>query len=590
MTAQAAVIQTSRFCVRVLASRPKIFSVWSQRSPTARRSLSIAGNYKTPKPFNEPNLHYAPSSAEREKVVAALQDLRPRLPVYVPTIRNGEEVAAESSQAHAETYMPSETSSVFAKYTPATEADVSSAIEAALKAKKTWQDTPFVDRAAIFLRAAELVTKKYRFEIMAATMLGQGKNAWQAEIDAAAELADFFRFNVSFAEEIYSRQPTLNERGQAGRTDWRPLEGFVYAISPFNFTAIGGNLISGPALLGNVVLWKPSPSNIYASYLVYKILREAGLPANVIQFIGGDAELVTKVVLTHRDLAAINFTGSSDVFRSLYGAVADGVRHKRYRDFPRLVAETSGKNFHLVHRSADIGNAVKHTIRASFEYAGQKCSACSRIYIPQSRAGEFFAQIKQELRHVKVGPPEDFASFTGPVIHRAAFDKIAAAIDAANTDDRLDLVVGGHYDGSQGLYIAPTIYAARTPDHPLFDQELFGPVLVAYVYPDADFDSSLLLSQIDAHGGGFALTGAIFATDAHAIRAAEDALRYAAGNFYTNCKTTGAVIGQQPFGGARGSGTNDKAGSAGMMMRFTAPRTLKEEYHPLDRVLYPSNA
>jgi 1-pyrroline-5-carboxylate dehydrogenase len=373
------------------------------------------------------------------------------------------------------------------------------------------------------------------------------------------------------------------------RTDWRPLEGFVYAISPFNFTAIGGNLISGPALLGNVVLWKPSPSNIYASYLVYKILREAGLPANVIQFIGGDAELVTKVALAHRDLSAINFTGSSDVFRHLYGSVADGVREKKYRDFPRLVAETSGKNFHLIHRSADISNAVKHTIRASFEYAGQKCSACSRIYIPQSQAGEFFAQMKQELSHVKVGPPEDFESFTGPVINQAAFDKITTAIDAANRDDQLELIVGGTYDATKGLYIAPTIYSAKTPDHPLFDKELFGPVLVAYVYPDEDFDS-VLLSKIDQHGGGFALTGAIFATDAQAIRKAEDTLRYAAGNFYTNCKTTGAVIGQQSFGGARGSGTNDKAGSANMVMRFTAPRTLKEEYHSLDRVLYPSNA
>ncbi|OCT44684.1 Delta-1-pyrroline-5-carboxylate dehydrogenase, mitochondrial [Cladophialophora carrionii] len=586
MTAPAA-FHTSRFCARV-ASRPSSLRIWSQRSKTARRPLSTAGNYKTPKPFNEPNLQYAPSSAEREKIIAALGELRPRLPVQVPTIRNGEEVTAQPSQADIETYMPSEHSSVFAKYTPATESDVSAAIDAALKAKRTWQDMPFVDRAAIFLRAAELVSRKYRFEIMAATMLGQGKNAWQAEIDAAAELADFFRFNVSYAEEIYSRQPTLNERGQAGRTDWRPLEGFVYAISPFNFTAIGGNLISGPALLGNVVLWKPSPSNIYASYLVYKILREAGLPANVIQFVGGDAELVTKVALAHPALSAINFTGSSDVFRSLYGSVADGVRQKKYRDFPRLVAETSGKNFHLIHQSADIPNAVKHTIRASFEYAGQKCSACSRIYIPQSRASEFFSQIKDELAAVKVGPPEDFESFTGPVINRKAFDKITSAIDAANKDAQLDLIVGGTYDSSQGLYIAPTIYSAKKVDHPLFDRELFGPVLVAYVYPDEDFEP--LLSKIDQQGGGFALTGAIFATDSRAIRQAEDTLRYAAGNFYTNCKTTGAVIGQQSFGGARGSGTNDKAGSAGMLMRFIAPRTLKEEYHTLDRVLYPSNA
>ncbi|KAJ9640537.1 hypothetical protein H2201_008897 [Coniosporium apollinis] len=423
---------------------------------------------------------------------------------------------------------------------------------------------------------------------MAATMLGQGKNAWQAEIDAAAELADFYRFNVSYAEEIYSRQPTLNEKGQSGKTDWRPLEGFVYAVSPFNFTAIGGNLVSGPALLGNVVLWKPSPSNIYASYLLYKILREAGLPPNVIQFINGDAELVTKVALEHRELSAINFTGSSDVFRSLYGKIADGVKAKKYRDFPRLVAETSGKNFHLIHQSADISNAVKHTIRASFEYSGQKCSACSRIYIPESRAKEFFSEMKQELSQVKMGHPEDFQSFLGPVINQAAFDKITSAMEKANKDNHLQLAVGGGYNSSKGYFIEPTIYTSDTLDHPLFDQELFGPVLVAYVYPDAEFDS--LLGAIDKQGGGFALTGAIFANDQAAIRKAENELRYAAGNFYTNCKTTGAVIGQQSFGGARSSGTNDKAGSANMLMRFTAPRTLKEEYHSLNNVLYPSNA
>ncbi|OAP59709.1 1-pyrroline-5-carboxylate dehydrogenase [Fonsecaea erecta] len=532
-------------------------------------------------------LHYAPSSPEREKLIAAVQDLRQKLPVRVPSIKNGQEVATRPSTSDSETYMPSEVSSIFARYTPTTEADVSAAIEEALKAKTAWQDTPFVDRAAVFLRAAELVSGKYRFELMAATMLGQGKNAWQAEIDAAAELADFFRFNVSFAEEIYSRQPTLNERGQAGRIDWRPLEGFVYAISPFNFTAIGGNLVSGPALLGNVVLWKPSPSNVYASYLVYKILREAGLPPNVVQFVGGDAEMITRVALAHPELSAINFTGSSDVFRSLYGKIADGVRERRYRDFPRLVAETSGKNFHLVHRSADISNAVKHTIRASFEYAGQKCSACSRIYIPQSRAEQFFSELKQELRKVKVGPPEDFESFTGPVIHQAAFNKITKVIDAANKDSQLELVAGGKYDGSKGFFIEPTVYSAKAVDHPLFDQELFGPVLVTHVYQDEQFDS--LLTNIDRQGGGFALTGSIFATDTAAIRQAENGLRYAAGNFYINCKTTGAVIGQQSFGGARASGTNDKAGSANMLMRFTAPRTLKEEYHTLETVLYPSN-
>ncbi|KAI4725546.1 delta-1-pyrroline-5-carboxylate dehydrogenase 1 [Aureobasidium sp. EXF-10728] len=546
------------------------------------RSVSTA--FKIPKPFNEPNFHYEKASPEREKLLAALAKLRERLPVSVPAVRNGVEI---TSKDELKTVMPSETASVFAQYSPSTKEEVAEAIRSALEAKKTWQETSFHDRAAIFLRAAELVSTTYRYELMAATMLGQGKNAWQAEIDAAAELADFYRFNVGFAEEIYSRQPTLNEPGQAGHTDWRPLEGFVYAVSPFNFTAIGGNLISGPALMGNVVLWKPSPGNVYASYLVHKILLEAGLPPNVIQLVNGDAELVTDVVYDHPEFAALNFTGSSDVFRELYARAADGVRTKKYRDYPRMVAETSGKNFHLIHNTADIPNAVKHTIRATFEYAGQKCSACSRIYIPESRAAEFWSEMKASLSLVKVGAPEDFSSFTGPVINDAAFKKITGIIDAANKDDRLETIYGGTYDGSQGLYIEPTIYAAKTLDHELFNKEIFGPVLTAYVYPDAEYDS--LLTSIDQQGGGFALTGAIFASDQAVIRKTEDRLRYAAGNFYTNCKTTGAVIGQQSFGGARGSGTNDKAGSSGMLVRFTAPRTLKEEYNRLNDVLYPSN-
>lgn len=359
-------------------------------------------------------------------------------------------------------------------------------------------------------------------------------------------------------------------------------------MSPFNFTAIGGNLISAPALTGNVVVWKPSPSNVYASYLVHKILLEAGLPPNVVQLVNGNAEDITQVVFDHREFSALAFVGSSDVFKDLYVKAAEGVGSRKYRDFPRMVAETSGKNFHLIHASADISNAVKHTVRASFEYSGQKCSACSRIYIPRSRAPQFFQEIKEELSQLKMGPPEDFENFIGPVIHQGAFDKITHAMDEANADSRLERIAGGGYDSSKGFYIEPTIYRSDTVDHALFDKELFGPVLISYVYEDNDFDS--LLTTIDKQGGGFALTGAIFATDSAAIRKAENRLRYAAGNFYTNCKTTGAVIGQQSFGGSRSSGTNDKAGSVNMVMRFTAARTLKEEFGKLDSVLYPSNA
>ena len=483
--------------------------------------------------------------------------------------------------------MPAEHAKAFSEYGSASEADVKRCIETALAAKQEWQDMPFTDRASIFLRAAELVTGKYRFELLAATMLGQGKNAWQAEIDAAAELADFFRYNVSFAQEIYDKQPTVNSHGHHGRTDWRPLEGFVYAVSPFNFTAIGGNLVSAPALMGNVVVWKPAPMTAYASQIVHNILLEAGLPEGVIQLVNGDAPTITKAVYNHREFSALSFIGSSDVFHQLYAKAAQGVCERKYRDLPRMIGETSGKNFHLVHQSADVPEAARHTIRAAYEYAGQKCSACSRIYIPESQADLFFSEIKKELKRVKVGAPEDFTAFTGPVIDQKAFTRVTKAIDEANADSRLETIVGGTYDGSVGYYINPTLYSTKDPAHPIFDTEFFGPVLAAYVYPDAEFTQ--VLGQIDRQGGGFALTGNIFSNDQKAIRQAENRLRYAAGNFYINCKITAAVIGQQSFGGSRASGTCDKAGSASLLQRFTAPRTLKEEYNKMGDVLYPSN-
>ncbi|KAG9662272.1 delta-1-pyrroline-5-carboxylate dehydrogenase 1, partial [Aureobasidium melanogenum] len=552
--------------------------------PSLKAGVATSGHFKLPSARNEENLHYAKSSPERARLDEALRALRSKLPMHVPLHVSG--TSRTTSQSLTST-IPSEHAQEFAKSSTASVEDVQNAITSALKAKKSWQKTPFVDRAAIFLKAAELVAGKYRYELVAATMLGQGKNAWQAEIDAAAELADFFRFNVSYAEEVYNKQPTLNAPGNFGRTDWRPLEGFVYAVSPFNFTAIGGNLVSGPVIMGNVVLWKPSPTGVYASWLVYRILLEAGLPPNVIQFLPGDAELITKTVYEHKEFSALNFTGSSDVFRSLYGKAAEGVVNKKYRDMPRMVGETSGKNFHLIHSSADISNAVKHTVRAAFEYSGQKCSACSRVYIPMSKAQEFLEQIKKEMEPIKVGPPEDYENFLGPVIHKGAFDKITKIIDKANGDSRLQEVFGGSYDGSKGHFIQPSLYVANTLDHELFEQEIFGPVLVAYIYPDEEFEQ--VMAKIDSQGGGFALTGAIFANDRAVLRQAEDTLRYSAGNFYLNCKTTGAVIGHQSFGGSRSSGTNDKAGSANVLLRFTSPRTLKEEMIPLQTVLYPSN-
>ncbi|KAI0905884.1 Aldehyde/histidinol dehydrogenase [Ustulina deusta] len=457
--------------------------------------------------------------------------------------------------------LPAEHQTVFTHYLLASKGQVATAIESALNAKKKWENTPFVDRVAIFQKAAELVTGRYRNDLIAATMLGQGKNIWQAEIDAAAELADFFRLNCNYAAELLGRQPTRGSDGVWTRVEHRPLEGFVYAVSPFNFTALGGSLVSGPALMGNVVLWKPSQYNIYASTLVYKILLEAGLPADVIQFVPGDAAEITEAVLTHREFAGINFVGSSDVFRSIYAKIGEGIGAKQYREFPRVVGETSGKNFHLIHPSADIPSAVNHTLRGAYEYQGQKCSATPRLYIPQSRAAEFLALLKGGIGKINIGSPDkDLDAFMGPVIHGHSFNKIKCIINKSNADPAVKVLAGGTYDDSTGYYVQPTLYQVETPDHDLFNTEIFGPVLSVYVYPDGEWGS--LLQKIDQTGGGLALTGAVFAVDRSAIREAEDALRCSAGNFYINCKTTAALIGQQSFGGARPSGTNDKAGTS----------------------------
>lgn len=372
--------------------------------------------------------------------------------------------------------------------------------------------------------------------------------------------------------------------------EYRPLEGFVYAVSPFNFTAIGGNLAAAPALMGNVVVWKPSPSAIASNHLVHEILIEAGLPRDVIQFVPGDAEEVTNAVLNHRDFSALHFTGSTSVFRSLYGQIAQGVSQGKYRTYPRMVGETGGKNFHLVHKSADVRNAVVQTIRGAFEFQGQKCSATSRAYIPASIADDFLSQLAAEAKALRVGEPTDFTNFCGPVIHEASFTKLARTIDEANKDPELELLAGGSYDSSNGWFVQPTVYRTSNPDHPLLSRELFGPVLVVYAYPDAtEADFAAIARKIDTTGE-YGLTGSVFAQDRDAVIRAGDALRNAAGNFYINCKSTGAVVGQQPFGGARASGTNDKAGSANLLSRFVSLRSVKEEFVPTYNVAYPSNA
>ncbi|KAJ9497960.1 1-pyrroline-5-carboxylate dehydrogenase [Exophiala xenobiotica] len=552
-------------------------------TPSSRSTLAA---FRLPNITNEANKHYAQGSPDREGLTSALEALKSKIPLEIPLVVSGKSVKTSSILTQNN---PSSHTTSIAKFSNASTEDVQNAIEGALAAKPAWEALPFADRAAIFLKAADLISTKYRYEIMASTMLGQGKNAWQAEIDAAAELIDFLRFNVRYAEELYAQQPPYNSPGVWNRVEYRPLEGFVYAISPFNFTAIGGNLPGAPALMGNVVLWKPSPSAMASNYLVHQILMEAGLPAGVIQFVPGDAEEVTKAVLSHKQFAALHYTGSTAVFRKLYSQIGQGIAEGRYKGYPRIVGETGGKNFHLIHNSADIDNAVAQTVRGAFEYQGQKCSACSRLYVPSSIWSEFKPKLVAETEKLKVGPPEEFGNFIGPVIHEASFKKLSGVIDAAKDDSSLELLTGGKYDNSTGYFIHPTIYLSKDPMHKNFTTEFFGPILTVHVYDDSNPDAFERVCELVDSTSDYGLTGAVFAQDRAAVRYAEEALRNAAGNYYINCKCTGAVVGQQPFGGARASGTNDKAGSAAILSRFVSMRSLKEETLPISKVEYPSN-
>ncbi|KAK2004138.1 1-pyrroline-5-carboxylate dehydrogenase [Colletotrichum falcatum] len=554
---------------------------------TTKRTMASAA-FKIPTISNEPNHHYTKGSAQREGLTAALDALQSKLPLEVPIVVDGKEIKTRSTGKQVN---PADHSTTVAMYHQASPSDVTKAIGSALKAKPAWESTPFADRAAVFLKAADLISTKYRYDIMAATMIGQGKNAWQAEIDAAAELADFLRFNVKYAEELYAQQPAHHSPGVWNRVEYRALEGFVYAVSPFNFTAIAGNLPGAPALLGNVVVWKPSDYAIASNWLVYNILIEAGLPRKVIQFVPGNPEEVTKAVLEHRKLAALHYTGSTAIFRKLYGAIGEGVATGHYQSYPRIVGETGGKNFHLIHPSADVDNAVKQTIRGAFEFQGQKCSATSRAYVPMSLWPQFKEGLCAETAKIKIGNPVDHSNFMGPVIHEGSFKKLSGVIDAAKKDNELELIAGGTYDSSKGYFVHPTIYKTTNKNHKLLSTELFGPVLTIYVWDDVVNPSQAFSEVCDLveSTGEYGLTGSIFATDRAAVRFAEDRLRNSAGNFYINCKSTGAVVGQQPFGGGRASGTNDKAGSPNLLTRFVSVRSIKEEFAATTKVEYPSN-
>ncbi|KAG6333348.1 hypothetical protein ID866_5739 [Astraeus odoratus] len=539
------------------------------------------GSFKVPLVDNEPMKGYAPGSPERRALEAALAEMEQQLPFEVPCIVNGKEVKTGRT---ARQPIPSDHARHLCSYHEADHETVAAAIDGALAARAEWETMPWNDRAAIFLRAAELVSGKYRYKLMAATMLGQGKNAWQAEIDAAAELSDFFRFGVKYVEELYSLQPPKNAAGSWNRVEYRPLEGFVLAVSPFNFTAIGGNLPGVPALVGNVVLWKPSPAATYSNYLIYQILTEAGVPPGVIQFVPGPPPEVVAQCIGHPSFAALHFTGSTFVFKKLWKDIAANL--DKYRGYPRIVGETGGKNFHLIHKSADIRNAVLQSVRGGFEYQGQKCSALSRLYVSSSiwKAG-FKTQLLDEVGKIKVGPPQDFRNFMGPVIGRPAFDKIMGYIQKAK-DAGGEVLIGGTGDDSKGYFVQPTVILTKDPKSVTMTEEIFGPVITVYVYEDDEFEK--ILDVID-NTSAYALTGSIFATDRKALITATNTLRHAAGNVYYNEKCTGAVVGQQPFGGSRASGTNDKAGSISIFYRFVSARSIKENFVGLEDFHYPSN-
>jgi 1-pyrroline-5-carboxylate dehydrogenase len=531
-----------------------------------------------PTPANEPTLHYAPGSPERAAIQVALGELT-KQPMALTTTIGGEQRV--SAGAPVDVVQPHNHRAVLGTFTSATEQDARDAVAAAKAAAPAWRALSFDDRAAILLRAADLLTGPWRATLNAATMLGQSKTVFQAEIDAACELADFWRFNVHFGRRIMAEQPNSSP-GVWNRMDHRSLEGFVYAITPFNFTAIAANLPTAPALMGNTVLWKPSPTQMLSAHLTMRLLEAAGLPAGVINLLPGDGLAVSDVALASPDLAGIHFTGSTATFQHLWSTV--GANIAGYRGYPRLVGETGGKDFVLAHPSADPAVLRTALIRGAFEYQGQKCSAASRAYVPRSIWERMRDDLVSEIESISVGDVTDFTNFMGAVIDRRAFDRLSGVLDRARADENLTILTGGTADDSEGYFVSPTVLLGADPEHEVFRTEYFGPVLAVHVYEDADYDR--VLRQLDTVSP-YGLTGAIIATDRAAIAHAGEALRFTAGNFYINDKPTGAVVGQQPFGGGRASGTNDKAGAMHNLLRWVSPRSIKETFVPPTDYRYP---
>ncbi|MFI2237769.1 L-glutamate gamma-semialdehyde dehydrogenase [Streptomyces chrestomyceticus] len=522
-----------------------------------------------PAPYNEPVHGYAPGSPERARLEAKLKELAGN-PIDLPMTINGEKRMGGGERF--DVVQPHNHQAVIGTYANATRQDAQDAIDAALAAAPAWRAMSFDDRAAILLKAADLLSGPWRETIAASTMLGQSKTAQQAEIDAPCELVDFWRFNVHFARELLQEQPPVQPNGVWNRLDHRPLEGFVYAITPFNFTAIAGNLPTAPALMGNVVVWKPSPTQTHSAILLMQLLEEAGLPKGVINLVTGDGKEVSEVALPHPELAGVHFTGSTATFQYLWKAVGENITN--YRSYPRLVGETGGKDFIVAHPTADPAILKTAVTRGAFEYQGQKCSAASRAYIARSTwENGFKDDLVAEVEGLTMGDVTDLSNFIGAVIDDRSFAKNKAAIDRAKEDPTCEIVAGGSYDDSVGYFVRPTVIVCSDPENEVFKTEYFGPIIAVHVYEDADFDA--MLEQMES-ASAYALTGAVLAQDRQVLVAASEKLRFAAGNFYLNDRPTGSIVGQQPFGGGRASGTNDKAGSKFNLLRWMSPRAIKE--------------
>ncbi|MFP4092076.1 MAG: L-glutamate gamma-semialdehyde dehydrogenase [Cyclobacteriaceae bacterium] len=536
------------------------------------------GFYQVPTPVNEPVYEYAPGTPERAALKATLKAMKAEqveVPLYIGNeeVRTGNKKRLSSPHNHQQT---------LGHYHVGDASHVEQAIDSALNVKESWENMPWEQRASIFLKAAELIAGPYRYQVNAATMLGQSKTAHQSEIDAVCELIDFLRFNVHYMAQVYEQQPPISPRGVWNRLEQRPLEGFIFAITPFNFTAIAGNLPTSAAMMGNVVIWKPAETQIYAAHLLMKIFREAGLPDGVINLINVDGPVAGEVVFKHPEFAGLHFTGSTKVFKQLWKTIGDHI--DLYRSYPRIVGETGGKDFVIAHKSADAKALATAIIRGAFEFQGQKCSAVSRAYIPNNLWDEVRGYLIEDVKRLQVGDVEDFRNFMGAVISETAFDKIAKYIDEAREADLAEIIAGGEYDKSKGYFRQPTIIQANDPKYTTMQEEIFGPVLTVYVYQAERYEETLeLVDQTSP----YALTGAIFSQDRAAIELANRKLRHAAGNFYINDKPTGAVVGQQPFGGGRGSGTNDKAGAMLNLLRWVSPRTIKETFAPPKDFRYP---